>query len=99
GHAWSLEELGSLASMSRSAFAARFRELVGETPHGYLTAWRLTVSRKLLREGRTISEVAAELGYTSSSFSRLFSSREGRSPRAWVRDHHGAESAAAGGDA
>lgn len=90
GRAWSLEDLGGLARMSRSAFSARFRELVGETPHGYLTSWRLAVGRKLLREGRTISEVAAELGYTSSSFSRLFSGREGRSPRSWVQEHRGA---------
>ena len=95
GRAWSLEELGGLASMSRSAFSARFRELVGETPHGYLTTWRLAVGRQLLREGRTISDVAAELGYTSSSFSRLFSSREGRSPRAWVQAHRGGGGAAA----
>lgn len=84
GHPWTLDSLARIASMSRSAFAARFRELVGTAPHDYLTSWRVSLARQRLREGRPVSEVAAGLGYTSSSFSRVFAQREGRSPRAWT---------------
>ena len=84
GAPWSLEELARAARMSRSAFAGRFRELVGVSPHDYLVSWRIAVAKPLLRQGYSVSRVAAELGYTSSSFSRAFAQREGCSPRAWV---------------
>jgi len=41
-HAWSLQELATIAGMSRARFAARFRDIVGLTPGAYLTEWRLS---------------------------------------------------------
>jgi len=81
---WSLEGLARTARMSRSAFSGRFRELVGASPYDYLISWRLTVGKQLLRRRYPIAQVAAELGYTSSSFSRVFMQREGVSPRRWA---------------
>ena len=84
GEPWTLDELGRTARMSRSAFAARFREAVGAAPYDYLIDWRLTVGQQLLRRGVPVAQVAAELGYTSSSFSRVFAQRQGEPPRAWA---------------
>ena len=85
GEAWTLESMARESTMSRSAFAARFKEVVGRTPADYLTDWRLTIAQKQLRAGTPVSTVAAELGYASASaFSRSFAQRLGRSPKAWV---------------
>lgn len=81
--AWSLEDLASTASMSRTRFAVRFREVVGQTPIDYLTSWRMTLAQQLLAKGRPVKRVAAEVGYDSpAAFSRVFGRFTGRSPRA-----------------
>ena len=72
------------AGMSRSAFAARFRELVGQAPAAYLADWRLSLAQEQLRLGRSIKQIADQLGYANASaLSRVFTQRVGRSPRAW----------------
>ena len=46
---WTVESAAASCGMSRSAFAARFKELVGETPLEYLTGWRMQKATALLR--------------------------------------------------
>lgn len=90
-HAWSVESLARRVAMSRSAFAARFRELVGETPMQYLTRWRMHVATTWLREGESnVNEVALRLGYQSeAAFSRAFKRVIGESPGAVRRRGRG----------
>lgn len=82
GHPWTLESLATQAAMSRSAFAARFTEQVGEPAMRYVTRCRMDLAVSLLaRDGATVAAVAAELGYQSeASFSRAFSRTLGRTP-------------------
>jgi AraC-like DNA-binding protein len=85
GDPWNLESLARRSNMSRSAFAARFKDVLGRSPGDHLTEWRLTVAQEQLRAGMSVSSVAAELGYASASaFSRVFAQRIGHSPRAWL---------------
>lgn len=85
GRAWTLDAMAREASMSRSAFAARFRDVVGQSPADYVTGWRLTVARDMLRAGVPVSRTAIELGYsTAPAFSRAFTQKVGASPRAWL---------------
>lgn len=87
GDTWSLASMAARAGMSRSAFAQRFRALVGQTPGDYLADWRLTLAQSALREGRAVKAIAHELGYANASaLSRVFRQRVGRSPRDWLRD-------------
>ena len=60
--------------MSRSAFAARFTELVGEPVMQYVTRWRMQLALSALRdEGATVGELASQLGYRSeAAFARAF---------------------------
>jgi len=70
--------------MSRSAFAARFTELVGEPAMHYVARWRMHVALAWLREEDTaVSEMASRLGYESeAAFSRAFKRFLGFSPGA-----------------
>lgn len=81
---WTLEALAQVAGMSRSAFAATFREQVGTTPGQYLQAWRVRLAQKALRRGRPLKVIAAEVGYGSeAALSRAFKAQTGQSPRRW----------------
>jgi len=82
---WSLESLAGLAAMSRSAFASRFKKVVGVAPAEYLTDWRMALAKKQLRQGRAVKLIAPDLGYANASaLSRAFAQRTGMSPRAWL---------------
>ena len=80
---WTVGVLASRAAMSRSAFAARFRELLGQPVIAYLTDVRMQLAVDLLhRRERTVAEIATAVGYESdASFSRVFKRHMGTSPR------------------
>ena len=84
---WTVEELAQRAGMSRSNFALRFKETVGESPMEYLTRWRmLKAADRLANSGDSIAEIAASLGYESeSAFSTAFKRVMGCSPRQYTR--------------
>ena len=79
---WTVATLAREARMSRSAFAARFSELVGLTPMRYVTRWRMHVAQSLLREADlSLSDLAGRLGYESeAAFSRAFKRTTGTTP-------------------
>jgi AraC-like DNA-binding protein len=79
---WTVASLAAELAMSRSAFAARFTELVGEPAMHYLTQWRMQVARTLLsEENATVADVAARLGYRSeAAFNRAFKRVVGVTP-------------------
>ena len=81
---WSVATLARETAMSRSAFAARFTELVGEPVMKYVTRWRMQVALDWLRtEDVSVAALAARLGYDSeAAFSRAFKRTIGMSPGA-----------------
>jgi len=85
---WSVGSLAREASMSRSAFALKFKTVLGQTPLEYLTQWRMYKAGAMIRSNNTsFSEVASAVGYGSeSSFSRVFKREMGVAPRAY-RSH------------
>ncbi|MFK0088565.1 cupin domain-containing protein [Pseudomonas sp. NPDC090755] len=88
--AWSIAELARESNMSRAAYAAYFRDVVGQTPADYLLSWRISLAQKRLGEGRPISVIATEVGYESpSALARAFRRKTGCSPRDWVKRRTG----------
>jgi AraC-like DNA-binding protein len=87
GAPWSVESLAAEVAMSRSAFSARFSELVEEPPLTYLTRWRMQRASKLLRSSdETIAGVAAKVGYDAeAAFSKAFKRWLGTAPGAYRR--------------
>lgn len=79
---WTLEDLAHLAGLSRSAFAARFTQVMGESAISYLTHWRLRLARRALCETQQpMIEIAETAGYGSeAAFSRAFKRLFGHAP-------------------
>ena len=86
-HLWTVEALAAAAGMSRSAFALRFKELLGETPLEYLTNWRMYKATGLLqKDDRKLFEVAKSVGYDSdAAFSKAFKRVLGMAPKEYRR--------------
>lgn len=84
---WSVAALAGTVGLSRSGFALRFAELVGESPMRYLTRWRVQKAVEMLRAGDpSLAEVAARVGYDSeSSFHKAFKRTLGVAPSAHRR--------------
>ncbi|GAA3690984.1 AraC family transcriptional regulator [Microlunatus aurantiacus] len=83
GQPWTVASLARTVGLSRAAFARRFTEAVGRAPIAYLTDWRMAVAADLLHEpGRTVTSVAAQVGYPSPfTFSAAYKRHFGASPR------------------
>lgn len=80
--AWTLEKLGEAIGMSRTAFANRFRDIVGMTPIAYLGQWRMHLAHQLLSENNeSMLRIAEKVGYKSeASFGKAFKKITGLSP-------------------
>ncbi len=79
---WTVALLADEVSMSRSAFAARFKELMGEPPMQYAARWRMNMALTWLKEEDSpLGALADRLGYQSeAAFSRAFKRFIGVSP-------------------
>jgi AraC-like DNA-binding protein len=82
---WTVGKLAKLSNMSRATFARVFQEILGDTPMKYLTDWRMTVARDLLRtQDISLAEVAERVGYSSVyAFATAFRRHHGQPPGRW----------------
>jgi AraC-like DNA-binding protein len=84
--AWTVERLARLVGLSRSVFAERFTEVVGQPPMQYLALWRMQLAARLLLDGNQVAGVAGAVGYESeAAFSRAFKKLVGQAPATWRR--------------
>ena len=84
---WTVESLAEASGMSRSAFAARFKELLGQTPLEYVTEWRMQKAMQLLeKRDKKLIDVARSVGYESdAAFSKAFKRVVGASPGEYLK--------------
>lgn len=82
---WTVEALASTVALSPSRFAARFRELTGQSVMNYVARWRANMACRLLRDTDLhLTEIASRVGYDSlPAFSRAFKAQLGEPPAAW----------------
>jgi AraC-like DNA-binding protein len=95
GHRWTVQQLAERASMSRSAFALRFKEQVGTSVMEYLIRWRMLLAAdRLVNSSDAVSSIALSLGYESeSAFGFAFKREMGCSPRQYCRTRASASEA------
>jgi AraC-like DNA-binding protein len=101
GTPWTIVALARKAGMSRTMFAARFRELVGEPPMRYLARLRLELAaRYLSATDKTLREIAHLVGYDNeSSLSKAFRQAFGHAPGEYRRGQQAANGVRATSDA
>ncbi|SPP96981.1 helix-turn-helix domain-containing protein [Bradyrhizobium vignae] len=75
----SLDQMASIACLSRYHFARAFKKAVGQSPHRYVSARRLDRAKALLMAGdRPLVEIALALGFSSqANFTRAFTQATG----------------------
>ena len=82
---WTVAALASAVAMSRSSFAQRFVECVGEAPMRYLARCRILRAAQMLDAERlSVAEAMHRVGYESeSSFSKAFRRCMGCTPASY----------------
>jgi AraC-like DNA-binding protein len=84
-----LDELADTCSLSTSQFKQKFRQIVGISPRNYINQEKIEFSKKLLRQGYPITDVAMQLGFNSSSyFSTVFKKYTMEMPKEYAARYH-----------
>lgn len=92
---WTVARLADAVGLSRSGFAARFTQSVGQPPWDYLRDLRMELASRLLREGgHGLKEIAVRTGYkTPSAISTAFKRWSGMSPLEYRRSERAKDAA------
>jgi AraC-like DNA-binding protein len=84
---WTVASLADRVGLSRSVFAARFKDRMSKSPMHYLFEFRMGLACGLIADGRSgVKQIATQLGYASrDAFSSAFKRWRGLSPGAYRR--------------
>jgi AraC-like DNA-binding protein len=86
--AWTVPAMADLAGMSRASFAARFREVTGQSPGSYVTEVRMQRAEdELARSDAPLAQIGVAVGYRNEyAFSTAFRRHHSVSPGQWRAD-------------
>lgn len=83
-----LEALCRRFAVSRTALAKDFKDVTGTTVHQYLMDCRIWRAADLLKQGYSVEESGAAVGFQAlSHFSRCFKMRVGKSPKQFAMEY------------
>jgi len=79
------ETLEAITGLDRYELARQFRRLLGTSPHRYLVMRRLERAKRLLKQGDTLADAAADAGFADQAhFTRHFRRAFGMPPGRWL---------------
>ena len=82
---FSMDDMADSLNMSRSNFYRKIKALSGMSPNDYLKTLRMNRAAELIMGGTRISEVAVQVGFTSSSyFAKCFKAQYGVLPKEYT---------------
>lgn len=89
GRNWNVARLAKIAGLSRSGFAEKFHERLGQTPMHYLRSWRMHLAQEALASSdMTVTTLTQNLGYQSeAAFREAFRQVTGQTPTEFRRVH------------
>lgn len=81
-----LEELAQVSEMDAFQLIRKFKAAFGQSPHAFQLDQRINVSKRLLKEGFSLADVALQLGFADQAhFQRHFKKRHAITPKAYLR--------------
>lgn len=83
-----LAELAGISYLSVSQFKQKFKQQIGISPRQFINTQKIHLAKELLQEGNTVSQVAAELQFESTSyFIAVFKKYTSCTPGEYQKDH------------
>ena len=81
-----LDELAQVSQLSAYALLRKFKAAFGQTPHAFQLDQRINLSKRLLKQGMGLAEIAVQLGFADQAhFQRHFKQRHAISPLRYLR--------------
>lgn len=85
---FSLEEVAAVANLSLSQYKQKFKKQLGVSPRSFINQQKIEYSKSLLLEGLSVTEIAMQLSFdTSSYFSTVFKKYTRQTPSEYMRTH------------
>ena len=80
-----LENLANISELSKYHFLRKFKEEFNMTPHAYLLQIRIQKAKNMLKQNKTLCDIALSCGFSDQShFTRVFNKIYGMSPKKLV---------------
>lgn len=82
-----MEKLAEISMLSISRFKQKFQQQLGNSPRAYINYYKIEAAKRMLQEGKNVTDTAMKLGFSSSNyFSSVFHRYTSQSPSTYRRE-------------